>query len=100
MLCFYGGFWKFIYKYTYYRCDWNDENIGLFLFKNVIPNAHFIIDLLDIVLKNSLITFDSEYFQQFFWIIMGTNLAPIVANLYSAMLQEELKKKYGHDKKT
>ena len=30
---------------------------------------------------------------------MGTNLAPILANLYLAMLQEELKKKCIHDKK-
>jgi hypothetical protein len=30
---------------------------------------------------------------------MGTNLAPILANLYLAMLQEELKKKCAHDKK-
>ena len=35
--------------------------------------------------------FDKEYFQQFFGIIMGTHLAPILANLYLAMLQEELK---------
>ena len=44
-------------------------------------------------------TFDKEYFQQIFGIIMGTNLAPILANLYLAMLQEELKKKCSHDKK-
>ena len=30
---------------------------------------------------------------------MGTNLAPILANLYLAMLQEELKKKCKHDDK-
>ena len=30
---------------------------------------------------------------------MGTNLAPILANLYMAMLQEELKRKCKHDKK-
>ena len=42
-------------------------------------------------------TFDKEYFQQIFGIIMGTNLAPILANLYLAMLQEELKKKCTHD---
>ena len=29
---------------------------------------------------------------------MGANLAPILANLYLAMLQEELKKKCVHDK--
>ena len=43
-------------------------------------------------------TFDKEYFQQFFGIIMGTNLTPILANLYLAMLQE-LKKKCAHDHK-
>ena len=35
-------------------------------------------------------TFDKEYFQQIFGIIMGTNLAPILANLYLAMLEQEL----------
>ena len=63
----------------------------VFQFQNVISNAHFVIELLEIVLKNSLMTFDKEYFQQIFGIIMGTNLAPILANLYLAMLQEELK---------
>ena len=72
----------------------------VFQFQNVIPNAHFVIELLDVVLKNSLMTFDKEYFQQIFGIIMGTNLAPILAHLYLAMLQEELKKKCIHDKKT
>ena len=69
------------------------------LFQNVISNAHFIIELLDIVLKNSLMSFDKEYFQQIFGIIMGTNLAPILANLYLALLQNELKNKCVHDKK-
>ena len=44
-------------------------------------------------------TFDKEYFQQIFGIIMGTNLAPILANLYLAMLQEELKKKCVNNQK-
>ena len=71
----------------------------VFQFQNVIPNAHFVIDLLELVLKNSLMTFDKEYFQQIFGIIMGTNLAPILANLYLAMLKEELKNKCKHDVK-
>jgi len=58
-----------------------------------------VIDLLELVLKNSLMTFDKEYFQQIFGIIMGTNLAPILANLCLAMLQEELKNKCKHDVK-
>ena len=64
----------------------------VFQFQNVISNTHFVIELLDIVLKNSLMTFDREYFQEIFGIIMGTNLAPILANLYLAILQEELKR--------
>ena len=71
----------------------------VFQFQNVISNAHFVIELLDIVLKNSLMTFDREYFQQIFEIIMGTNLAPILANPYLAMSQEELKRKCVHDLK-
>ena len=46
-------------------------------FQNVISNAHFVIELLDIFLKNSLMTFDRKYFQQIFGIIMGTNFAPV-----------------------
>ena len=71
----------------------------VFQFQNVIPNVHFVIESLNIVLKNSLVSFDKEYFQQFFGIIMGIDLAPILAHLYWAMLQEELKKKCAHDKK-
>ena len=69
----------------------------MFQFQNVILNAHYVIELLEIVLKNSLMTFDKEYFQQIFGIIMGTNQAPILDNLYLAMLQEELKSKCKHD---
>ena len=46
-------------------------------FQNVISNAHFVIEILDIFLKNSLMTFDRKYFQQIFGIIMGTNFAPV-----------------------
>ena len=53
-------------------------------YKGIIPNANFIIELLEIILKNSLMTFDGEYFQQFFGVIMGTNVAPILANIYMA----------------
>ena len=70
----------------------------VFQFQNIISTAHFIIELLDIVLKNSLVTLEREYFkQQIFGIIIGINLTPILANLYLAMLQEELGKKCGHD---
>ena len=44
-------------------------------------------------MKNSPMSFHGEYFKQIFAIIMGTNLAPTLANFYIAMPQEELKKK-------
>ena len=37
--------------------------------------------------------FDGEYFQQIFGLIMGTNVAPILKNIYMAMLENELKKR-------
>ena len=56
----------------------------VFKYRDVISNADFIIDSLEIVLENSLMEFHGEYFQQIFGIIMGTNVAPIIANLYLA----------------
>ena len=37
--------------------------------------------------------FEGEYFQQIFGLIMGTNVAPIFANLYLAKLEKILKEK-------
>ena len=65
----------------------------VFEYKNIISNADFIIDLLELVLKNSLMEFHGEYFQQIFGIIMVTNVAPILANLYLAKLEKILKEK-------
>ena len=65
----------------------------VFEYKDVISNAEFIIDLLELVLENSLMEFHGEYFQQIFGIIMGTNVAPILANLYIAKLEKILKEK-------
>ena len=56
-------------------------------------NAGFVIDLLEVVLKNSLMSFDGEYFQQIFGVIMGTNVAPILANISMATLENLLKEK-------
>ena len=43
--------------------------------------------------------FDGEYFQQIFGIIMETNVAPILANLYLAKLEKLLKDKTKNDHK-
>ena len=62
-------------------------------FNYVIPNAKFAIELLNVMLKNSLMAFNREYFQQIFRVIMGTNVAPILANIYLAKLEKLLLEK-------
>ena len=44
-------------------------------------------------------TFNGEYFQQFFGVRMGTNVAPILANIYLAKLESILLEKSKTDKK-
>ena len=67
-------------------------------FDNVIQNADFfIIEILNVILKNSLMTFNGEYVQQIFGVIMGTNAVPILANI--GKLEKLLKDKCKTDKK-
>ena len=54
----------------------------VFEYKETTNNADFIIELLELGFKNSIMEFHGEYFQQNFGIIMGTNVAPILANLF------------------
>ena len=61
-----------------------------FRYQNMIPTAHLILELMDIVLKGATMKFQEEFFMQIRGIVMGTNLAPILANIYMAMLEEEL----------
>ena len=44
-------------------------------------------------------TFNGEYFQQIFRVIMGANVAPILANIYLAKLEKLLFQKSETDKK-
>ena len=62
-------------------------------YKNITPNANFIIELLEVILKNSLMTFDREYLQQIFGVRMATNVAPILANIYMAKVEKLFKEK-------
>jgi hypothetical protein len=66
-------------------------------YQNVIPNTEFIIELLELILRNSLMSFNGEYFQQIFGVIMGTNVAPRLANIYMAKLEMLLKEKCKTD---
>ena len=71
----------------------------LVLIQDVISNVDFIMDLLEIVLENTLMEFHGEYFQQIFGIKMGTNVAPILANLNLAKLENIPKEKSINDPK-
>ena len=99
MFPFYSGFQKFVYEHSSstYAIELMRELVMEYI--NVLPNADFIIDLLELVLENSLMEFHGEYFQQIFGIIMGTNVAPVLANLYLAKLEKILKEKTKHDPK-
>ena len=66
-------------------------------YQDVIPNAEFIVELLEVILKNSLMSFDGEYFQQFFRVIMGTNVALILANIYMAKLKRKKQNKHKNN---
>ena len=63
----------------------------LFLkYQNVIPNSHFIMELMELVLNCAVMKFHEEFFLRILGIVMGTNLAPILTNIYMAILEEEL----------
>ena len=62
-----------------------------FKYQNVIPNAHLLIELIELVLNSAVMEFQKVFYKQILGIVMGTNLAPILANIYMAMLEEELK---------
>ena len=61
-----------------------------FRFQNVIPNAHFIMELMELVLNYAIMKFQEDFFMQILGIVMGTNLAPILTNIYMAVLEEEM----------
>ena len=39
-------------------------------FDNVTPNVKFVVELVNVILKYSLVTFNGEYFQQNFGVII------------------------------
>ena len=61
-----------------------------FKYQNVIPNSHYIMELMELVLTSAVMKFQEEFFLQILGIVKGTNLAPILANIYMAILEEEL----------
>ena len=61
--------------------------------------ADLIIELLEFVLKNNLMEFCGEIYLQIFGIAMGTPVAPVLANLYLAVLEVKLKELMKNDPK-
>ena len=61
-----------------------------FRYQNVIPNAHFILELMELVLNCAIMKFQEDFFRQILGIVIGTNLAPILIHICMAILKEEL----------
>ena len=60
-----------------------------FKYQNIIPSPHLIIELMELVLKSAVMKIQKDFFKRILRIVMGTYLAPILANIYMAMLEEE-----------
>ena len=65
-------------------------------YPDVILNTEFVVEFLEVILKNSLMTFVGEYFQQILGVIIVMNVAPILANIYMAKLENLLKEKENY----
>ena len=61
-----------------------------FKYQNVIPNPPFKFRANVTGVKLCCNEISKKFFKQILGIVMGTNLAPILANIYLAMLEKEL----------
>ena len=61
-----------------------------FKHQNLIPNAHFIMELMDLVPNCARMKFQEDFFMQIFEIVMGTNLAPILTNIYGNVRRKNI----------
>ena len=61
-----------------------------FRYQNFILNTHFIIELMEMVLNCAIMKFQEDVFMQILGIVMGTNLAPMLTDIYMAILDKEL----------
>jgi len=80
---------KFIYQHFFQGCHKNNKRI-IFRYQNVIPSAHFFLESMELMLNCAIMKFQEDFFMQILGIVMGTNLAPILTNIYMAILEEEL----------
>jgi hypothetical protein len=62
-----------------------------FMYQPGCQNMHFVLEILEITLKFNIMNFMGDNFIRIFGIAMGTNIAPILVNLYLAMLEKKLK---------
>ena len=53
-----------------------------FKYQNVIPNAHLILEVMELVLSCAIMKLQKKFYKQFLGTAMDTNLAPFLANIY------------------
>jgi hypothetical protein len=61
-----------------------------FMYQPECNNMHFVLEILEITLKFNVLDFMGDKYIQIFGIAMGTNIAPILANLYLAVFIEKI----------
>ena len=49
------------------------------------------MELMEIVLNSAIMKFQAIFLKQILGIVMDKNVAPVLANIYTAMLEKELK---------
>lgn len=56
---------------------------------DLFPPTHFLMDLLEIVLEKNYFVQENRFFLQVNGVAMGSPIAPSIANLYMASLEEQ-----------
>ena len=53
-----------------------------------LPPVDVFLEILSFVLKNNIFSFNGEMYHQLYGVAMGTKLAPALATIYLALLEE------------
>jgi hypothetical protein len=85
--------------YTNIPIDLSLDMLREFLNKYPDRSNEWVLDLLEFVLKNNIMEFNQQWFQQIMGVAMGTNVAPVFANIFLAILEVKIKNRCLIDSK-
>lgn len=61
-------------------------NKTLNLHSDLSPPSFFLLELLDLILERNYFRFDQQFYYQICVVVMGSSVAPSIANLFMASL--------------